>query len=162
MFTFCITRGTKTRGALSLIANMTDPRVQCRNETTHVPQVWRFPEQNVKVCSTTAMMSFQSHQVVDNGTSFSIVRNGTFYTRHRIQSLRAGTEPFADVFWLCDDDNQVKVTLKTNWTGIRTPIILIGQVTIISPPPFKKTPVKRSTHKAKSASRSCEVPVCMP
>ncbi len=56
--------------------------------------------------------------MVKDGTAFVIVHNGTFYSRPRIPSLRTGTEPLVDVFWLCDDDNQVKVTLKANWTGI--------------------------------------------
>ncbi len=53
-----------------------------------------------------------------------------------------------DVFWLCDNDNQVKITLKANWTGICTPIMLTGQIIVLGPPSSNKTQAKRSTNEA--------------
>ena len=60
-----------------------------------------------------------------------IKKNNTFYSKFLLPSLENGTRPLADIFWLCDDNQQVKVTLPTHWTGICAPVMLTGQVTVI-------------------------------
>lgn len=53
-------------------------------------------------------------------------------------------EPLGDVFWYCENDGQVRAVLENNWTGICTPILLTGHLTIIKPPKQDKEKSKRS------------------
>ncbi|KAL7383562.1 hypothetical protein ABVT39_013537 [Epinephelus coioides] len=59
-------------------------------------------------------------------------RNLTHATWIWVYDLSKGTDPLADIFWMCEEDRQVKANLPVNWTGICAPVMLTGPITIIS------------------------------
>lgn len=82
--------------------------------------------------------------MIDGTTPFHVIQNGTLYARHVLPSLANGTRLLADVFWLCDDDQQVKETLPANWTGICAPVMLTGQIVIFAESRETKTDQTRA------------------
>lgn len=56
------------------------------------------------------------------------------------------TYPLADIFWLCDDDKQVKAVLPQNWTGLCAPVMLTGQMTVLRAQPNIQNRTKRQAH----------------
>ncbi len=50
----------------------------------------------------------------------------------------------ADVFWLRDNDTQVTTVLSRQWTGICSPVMMTGQVTVLSTPTLEDNRVRRS------------------
>lgn len=97
--------------------------------------------------STTSSAKIQCEQVVMDGGPLIVGTNNTLQAWFQLPSLKNGTRPLADVFWLCDDDQQVKVTLPVNWTGVCAPVMLTGQITVFSGEPNKTTRGKRDTIK---------------
>lgn len=65
------------------------------------------------------------------GITLHVWRNGT-YIREISLPFIPQTYPLADIFWVCDDDNQVKAVLPRNWKGLCAPVMLTGQMTVIT------------------------------
>lgn len=60
-----------------------------------------------KICSTTQEAKFQCAQVIDAGGGFILGKNQapTKWVRwSALYNLKSGTQPLADIFWLCDTD----------------------------------------------------------
>lgn len=94
--------------------------------------------------STTSEAAIQCEQLIMDNQAILVITNDTVQFQFALPTLKNGTRPLADVFWICNDNQQVKVTLPRNWTGICAPVMLTGQLTVFSGRPYKqKTRIKR-------------------
>lgn len=71
------------------------------------------------IYSTTNTAAIQCEQVIiDQGLPLIVMNNNRYYSQFILPSLDNGTRPLADIFWPCDDNQQVKVTLmECNGSG---------------------------------------------
>ncbi|KAL7374813.1 hypothetical protein ABVT39_007504 [Epinephelus coioides] len=97
--------------------------------------------QRVEIIRTTTWTSnmfyqwleYSAKQVVNGGNDSMVMgRNYNDTTWIVTLDLTNGTVPLADIFWMCENDLQVKTVLPENWTGICAPVMLTGQITIMS------------------------------
>ncbi|XP_049444012.1 uncharacterized protein LOC125895877 isoform X1 [Epinephelus fuscoguttatus] len=139
VFPFCVARGNNIEHWLENATTTNSSQeaerlIQCRYEaiiTTSGGSVNLTGVQ--KVCNTTLEAKIQCHQVVNGGNeSYVMGRHYNDTTWILTFNLTNGTTPLADIFWMCEEDLQVKVVLPANWTGICTPLMLTGQLTMLT------------------------------
>ncbi|XP_078028292.1 uncharacterized protein LOC144464626 [Epinephelus lanceolatus] len=142
VFPFCVARGDNIEHWLNNVTSTNSSQeaerlIQCRYEETvgNVSSTAGSTQLRgvQKVCNTTQEAKIQCHQVVNGGNDSMVMgRNYNDTTWILILNLTNGTAPLADIFWMCENDLQVRTVLPVNWTGICTPVMLTGQITIMS------------------------------
>ncbi|KAL7383080.1 hypothetical protein ABVT39_004617 [Epinephelus coioides] len=159
VFPFCIAPGYNIEYWLdnstsSNTSKEAEELIQCKYEniTYQENSVSRRQE---KICNTTEEAKIQCEQVVSGASRNSTIvsRNYTDAYQVWIGDLSNGTEPLADIFWMCESNRQVKAVLPANWTGICAPVILTGPITIIS---LTNNTLKRSPRSTETRTRSWE------
>lgn len=82
-------------------------------------------------CNTSAKAKFHCRQVVTHFMPYFAGRNQN-QSDIPILFLMQGTYPMADIFWFCQDEDLLKIELPPVWKGICTPVMVTGQITVLS------------------------------
>lgn len=97
--------------------------------------------------SPTPEAAIQCDQVAEAGKYLHVWQNDT-YVRHIGVPFMTQTYPMADIFWLCDDDKQVKTVLPKHWEGLCAPVMVTEQMTVLSAKPSTQNRTKREIRQA--------------
>ncbi|KAL7405143.1 hypothetical protein ABVT39_024323 [Epinephelus coioides] len=136
VFPFCVAQGSNIEYWLDNTLNTSkesEELIQCRHENITIQGV-ADSHRREKICNTTEEAKIHCEQVISGASKNSTIWSGncTHATWVQISDLSNSTELLADIFWMCESDHQVQAVLPANWTGICAPVMLTGQIMIIS------------------------------
>lgn len=150
IFPFCIVKGKAIRKVVARdTPDLTDPKglVQCSNITWFPPNRTGTGNKTayIKLCKTTNKARIKCQQLVINAKHIIYEMNDTVIHQYPIPDYTGGTAPLGDIFWICEEGEQIRSHLTRKWTGICAPTMLTGKLTILAPPAGQENRLKRDT-----------------
>lgn len=136
IFPFCIARGEE----LEYVTKRSTPKmtdaaglVKCSRETWYPTTDTGNTTATIKMCETSPKARIKCGQVVPNGGQVIYEKNSSHIAQYRLLNWAHGTAPLGDIYWMCEHNNTLLTQLPANWTGICAPVMLTGQLTLITP-----------------------------
>lgn len=140
IFPFCIARGDE----LEIITrtstpNMTDARqlVWCYRHTYTITTAdgGKIPAA-IKICKSNINTRLKCAQVIPDGGCIIYQMNKGFVKSYCIPKL-GGTLALGDIFWTCNGNATLLAQLPMDWEGICAPLMLTGQLSVITQRPSR-------------------------
>lgn len=157
IFPFCIVRRSELeKVAQRTTEEMTDAEglVQCSKVTWYPTQGEGNITAIIKLCKTGPKARIRCGQIVPNGGAVIYEHNSSHIAQYRLQDLSKGTRPLGDVFWMCEHNVTMTPRLPENWTGIRAPLMLTGQLSLITQKLYQAHAPGRNKRNAQESSQS--------
>ncbi|XP_029691387.1 uncharacterized protein isoform X1 [Takifugu rubripes] len=134
IFPFCIARGQE----LEEVVQRGSPKLSDTGGLVRCSRIDWYPKltngnttATIKLCETGPKAQIQCKQIVPNGGAVIYERNSSHIAQYSLLDLTDGTRPLGDVFWICEGNDTLMLTLPPSWEGICAPLMLTGQLSLI-------------------------------